>query len=91
LGDIPISSQMPRMREARLRVTRRGTLAKSPRDTMRLFRCHSCGEVIGVYEPLVVHRGSRARTTSLAAEPELERTSALHYHQACYTALLTRD
>src|SRR5665647_2569078 len=38
-------------------------------------RCEWCGDVIGVYEPLVVvaHRGSR--TTSIAAEPHLS-----HHH-----------
>jgi hypothetical protein len=33
--------------------------------------CARCGELLGVYEPLIVIDGSGVRRTSLAAEPEL--------------------
>jgi hypothetical protein len=55
-------------------------------DAAESFRCKHCGEVIGVYEPLVVCAGATARTTSRAAEPDLEPGGATHYHRACYAA-----
>ncbi len=48
------------------------------------FRCKHCGDLIGVYEPLVVCSESGARMTSRAAEPDLEATGATHYHRVCY-------
>lgn len=55
-------------------------------DVAESFRCKHCGEVIGVYEPLVVCAKGAARTTSRAAEPDLELRGATHYHRACYAA-----
>lgn len=52
------------------------------------FRCKHCGDLIGVYEPSVVCAKGLARTTSRAAEPDLEATGATHYHRACYAAEL---
>lgn len=49
------------------------------------LRCEHCGDLIGVYEPLVVCIKGVARTTSRAAEPDLEAAGATHYHRACYT------
>lgn len=52
------------------------------------LRCLLCGDVIGVYEPLVTcERGAHARTTSRAAEPGLESAGGAYYHRACYSAL----
>jgi hypothetical protein len=53
---------------------------------MEFFSCRNCGEVIGVYEPLVVRDGSGTRTTSRAAEPELRASAAAYYHRDCYAA-----
>ncbi|MGA9284004.1 MAG: hypothetical protein WBV85_01025 [Solirubrobacteraceae bacterium] len=50
--------------------------------------CKYCGDLIGVYEPLVVCTKGLSRTTSRAAEPNLEATGATHYHRACYAAEL---
>jgi hypothetical protein len=49
-----------------------------------VLRCGHCGEVIGVYEPLVVLTEREARESSLAAEPQLHNSNAAHYHTACY-------
>jgi hypothetical protein len=47
--------------------------------------CAYCGEVIGVYEPMVAVIDGRARNTSLAAEAEtFEAAGALRYHRSCY-------
>jgi hypothetical protein len=52
------------------------------------FRCTSCGDVIGVYEPTVVVDEHGVRHTSLAADPDirLQRGDA-QYHRSCYAAL----
>ena len=52
------------------------------------FRCKQCGDVIGVYEPLVVCTEDVARTTSRAAEPSCTPADSTHYHRDCYTAEL---
>ena len=54
------------------------------------MRCEHCGDVIGVYEPLIVRAGEEARETSRAAEPELPLARAQHYHRDCFTALKNR-
>jgi hypothetical protein len=46
--------------------------------------CARCGEVIGVYEPLVEVLAELARHTSRAAEPEVCTTGGPCYHRACY-------
>ncbi|MFZ1154485.1 MAG: hypothetical protein WAN93_06230 [Solirubrobacteraceae bacterium] len=53
---------------------------------MEFFRCRSCGEVIGVYEPLVVRDENGAHTTSRAAEPDLQAIAAAYYHRDCYAS-----
>jgi hypothetical protein len=53
---------------------------------MEFFRCQSCGEVIGVYEPLVVREENGVHTTSRAAEPDLQAIAAAYYHRDCYAA-----
>ena len=47
-------------------------------------RCGRCGQVIGVYEPLVVQAGDVLRESSLAADPLLSTTlEAALYHREC--------
>ena len=49
------------------------------------LRCEHCEDVIGVYEPMIVLEGGRARATSKAAEQDSAwgLTSAC-YHASCY-------
>lgn len=46
--------------------------------------CHHCGDVIGVYEPLVLETASGRHDTSLAADPGVLQNDHPGYHQACY-------
>ena len=52
-------------------------------ETHRLPSCAQCGDVIGVYEPMVMLTGSEALQTSYAAQPDLLPHSR-YYHRACY-------
>jgi hypothetical protein len=54
--------------------------ASSP-DAFEPFRCVACGELIGVYEPLVVQTAGASRTTSRAADPDLR--AGAYYHRGC--------
>jgi hypothetical protein len=90
MGGVPISHTQPRARNARLQVSRIGVPSGSRGNSMAVFRCHSCGEVIGVYEPLVVLEQDGPRTTSRAAEPDL-RTGVAHYHRDCATTGAARQ
>jgi hypothetical protein len=48
-------------------------------------RCGVCGEVVGVYEPLIVLAGDAPRLTSLAREPDLAGGLDVGlYHEGCY-------
>jgi hypothetical protein len=47
-------------------------------------RCVTCGDVIGVYEPMVHVRAGVARRTSRAAEPHLCRSGEPCFHEGCY-------
>ncbi|HZO77033.1 MAG TPA: hypothetical protein VFB39_03255 [Solirubrobacteraceae bacterium] len=47
-------------------------------------RCEWCGDVIGVYDPLVHVAGQTARRTSRAAEPDVADFDGRIYHDACY-------
>jgi hypothetical protein len=48
-------------------------------------RCELCGDVIGVYEPLIHAHGNGVRASSRAADPSLSvGTSGSLYHAACY-------
>jgi hypothetical protein len=51
------------------------------------LRCRHCGQVIGVYEPLVSVAGGEPYETSRAAEPEVARGAGPWYHAACYDLL----
>ena len=52
-------------------------------------RCHHCGDVIGVYEPLVTLADGQPRETSRALDPSAgdSRAGGAHYHRACYERL----
>jgi hypothetical protein len=50
-------------------------------------RCVRCGEVIGMYEPLIEAIGGVVRETSRAAEPQLAASAGIGlFHSACYHA-----
>ena len=51
------------------------------------LRCEDCGEVIGVYEPLVRLLDGRAHESSRALEPVGSDRRGAHYHRACYVRL----
>ena len=48
------------------------------------MRCRRCGDVIGYYEPLVMVEPGQVRTTSAAAEPQLNVAPGERFHPACY-------
>jgi hypothetical protein len=48
--------------------------------------CARCGDVIGVYEPMVAILEGRPHKTSIAAKATSLDTSVECYHQACYDA-----
>jgi hypothetical protein len=47
-------------------------------------RCMDCGELIGVYEPLMHVIDDIPRRTSRAAEPDVGRSAGDCYHAGCY-------
>lgn len=49
------------------------------------MRCGHCGDVIGVYEPLVVVRDGETRSTSAAAEPHIGEEPGERFHRACHS------
>jgi hypothetical protein len=56
------------------------------------MRCLHCGEVIGVYEPMVVLVDGQARSTSrAAAEQDEEALAGERYHHACYAQAHGQD
>jgi hypothetical protein len=48
------------------------------------MRCLHCGDIIGVYEPLVALSEGRALETSLAAGTVSSERDASCYHRHCY-------
>jgi hypothetical protein len=48
------------------------------------MRCGHCGEVIGIYEPLVLAHGGLVRATSVAGEPRIAAEPGERFHRACY-------
>jgi len=50
-------------------------------------RCRRCGDVIGVYEPMILLLEGTVRETSRAAEPDADADGD-SYHGACYAQLL---
>ena len=49
-----------------------------------MLRCRHCGDVIGVYEPMIVQCDGRVRGTSRAVEPNVGGDASECYHRACY-------
>ena len=56
------------------------------RDTSARLLCSFCGDVIGIYEPLILVSGADARQTSLAAEPDIQADDVNTYHRSCLTS-----
>ncbi|HXW58123.1 MAG TPA: hypothetical protein VEJ23_01465 [Solirubrobacteraceae bacterium] len=53
------------------------------------IRCRHCGDVIGVYEPMIALVGGEAVRTSIAADA---RTGAEDcFHDACYASMHGED
>ena len=48
------------------------------------LRCRHCGEVIGVYEPLVTFVEGRAWETSRLAEPLVGTLDGRYFHRSCF-------
>jgi hypothetical protein len=57
-----------------------------PSAAMERFLCEICGDVIGVYEPLVMRTIESERATSRAAEPELRARDGAYFHRTCHDA-----
>jgi hypothetical protein len=74
-------------RESRLRAQDRMETGSGDFEPLR---CVHCGDVIGVYEPLVACVGDEARETSRAAEPDLALQDTEVYHRACFATLQRR-
>lgn len=55
----------------------------SPEPDHRLV-CAQCGDVIGVYEPMVVVGVQPQVETSVAADPALTDAGGQPYHAACF-------
>lgn len=53
--------------------------------------CAHCGDVVGVYEPLVLVIDGEARATSWAAESRTDACAGVWYHEACHAARLRED
>lgn len=67
---------------------RLGRLAVESSSSASPLRCEHCGDVIGVYEPLVELNDGTARETSRAAEPRLAHSPrGSHYHADCFERL----
>lgn len=61
------------------------------RDMSKPLYCQRCGEVIGVYEPLVVSEERRARVTSRAAEPALPAGGSYCHHSCVAMSEVAAD
>jgi len=53
------------------------------REMSRRLCCPLCGDVIGVYESVLVVGGGTARTSSLAREPLVGSCEDVVIHRAC--------
>jgi hypothetical protein len=47
-------------------------------------RCQYCGDVLGVYEPVILIHNGLPHVTSRAAQAHLFPTTDPGYHKACY-------
>lgn len=63
--------------------------AHEPNAAMERFLCEACGDVIGVYEPLVMLTVEDERATSRAAEPELHASDGAYFHRGCRDSRLS--
>jgi hypothetical protein len=61
-------------------------LQPSP-SRVHVLRCAQCGDVIGVYEPLILVTNGSPRATSLASDPAVSRAPGEPYHRACYDTM----
>jgi hypothetical protein len=59
-------------------------------DAGDVLRCRRCGDVIGVYEPLLVVLDGQATLTSRAADPDVAARGT-HFHRECYPLSLDGD
>jgi hypothetical protein len=50
-----------------------------------LLRCHHCGDVIGVYEPLIALIDGQTHETSRAGAQDSAAVVEEYYHRDCYT------
>ncbi len=57
------------------------------RDVDEQWRCARCGDVIGVYEPVVLLEGQNERLSSRLVEPQLDQPTGEIYHEACWHEL----
>jgi hypothetical protein len=67
--------------------TRASREPEASRRISQLLRCRHCGEVIGVYEPLVRVSGGHVSESSRALEPGASAREGERYHSACYERL----
>jgi hypothetical protein len=50
-----------------------------------MLHCHQCGDLIGVYEPLITFdRGEVCETSRAAGETSILSPEAHRYHRACF-------
>ncbi len=77
----------PRAREGRARGRHDERAGSSVARSFEVMRCAHCGDVIGVYEPVVVRSGDLVRESSRAAEPSLPLPRAEHFHRDCFAAM----
>jgi hypothetical protein len=56
-----------------------------------ILRCEYCGDVIGVYEPLILRTDNDARETSIAAEPDARSEPSGCHHRLCYQRVYGED
>jgi hypothetical protein len=59
---------------------------RPPVTPANALRCAHCGDVIGVYEPLILAGDGEVRETSVAAERDVGLARSARYHRACYAA-----
>ncbi len=58
-----------------------------PAKRPAVVACDHCGDLVGVYEPLIIAENGKVRESSRAAEPRLPLVHTTYYHRACYTNL----
>jgi hypothetical protein len=62
------------------------TPGRRPVTPTKALTCAHCGDVIGVYEPLILAGDGEVRETSLAADRDVASSRTTYYHRACYLA-----